>query len=670
MATPAVTTNNSGWFVQTALATASCLAIVVNLLVIFVFIRRPGLRTVSNRFVLNLLVTNLISSTILIPLLLADEITKRVDDESTSIISTTQSTEINTESIDDIINDDILLTDSIEDYIIQNEFSTFSETNSTTNFTNVWWSSCSPLCYIAEGFTSLVCTASILSILLIAVDQYFAVVHPLRYHMRIDQCKSLVLIATSWITSIVFGIIGAVTPSKDDSLWNFCRQTDVEVPINNFSSYLRIAYTVLYFFLVILVPFLAICVIYLCIYSAAHRNSERMRHTNSGSITINLEAYVPVPMNGNNGDEDAKSDITEEGLMLKLDEQANYLHKQSLETLAETPQVTVENWDDNDVNIGGEMKKVHSVPIFNTIEASLTPIKSPTIENIPAIFVNKSSSTNLRKLSIFDTNYFRRKSTQSDTSSMPITPIGTPKQRAGSLKSTHSFMNTLKCRISNASLFRYREETRAAKISVIVIVMVLICYIPYGIALILHITNLQTSSALTIFDSISLIHLVFSSVISPFLFALRNRRIKREIRKIFHPTKLDADLQKLKSKVNKNTIRQFGNNVTQITTPNVKNTTFLTINNEHFSSKNNINVNCNQCCNCQQNGHLIPLVDDECKSILKRVCDKTKMWNTTKKTCNFMTVPSIVADQPNTECRSSFSSQNSSTQMSTVSTDS
>lgn len=260
----------------------------------------------------------------------------------------------------------------------------------------------------------------------------------------------------------------------------------------------------------ILVPFVTISILYLSIYTAAHRNSERMRH--SGSITINIEA-----------------------------------------------------WDYEQVPI----KKVNSVPLFNlTPAASLQ--KSPSAEVI----------TNRRKSS--------------------------------------NFMTALKYRISNASLFRYREETRAVKISVIIILMVLVCYIPYGVVLILNNFNFE----IEIFNTIALVHLSCASVLSPFLFAYRNRRIKREIYKIFHPAKLDADLQRLKHRT-----MNMPSHVAPFLTPP---------------------------------SSIQPILAEQNKSILKKVCNKTKIWN---KKCNFiLTVPDSCAG---VECRSSFSSQNS-TQMSTT----
>lgn len=106
--------------------------------------------------------------------------------------------------------------------------------------------------------------------------------------------------------------------------------------------------------------------------------------------------------------------------------------------------------------------------------------------------------------------------------------------RVSSIKSTSSYINSLKYRISNGSLFRYREETRAARISALVIVMGLICWTPYVVMLIMR--NLEPFVSLNLshsYDVTALSFLILAAYISPLLFGYRSRRVKRELRKIF-----------------------------------------------------------------------------------------------------------------------------------------
>jgi hypothetical protein len=89
-------------------------------------------------------------------------------------------------------------------------------------------------------------------------------------------------------------------------------------------------------------------------------------------------------------------------------------------------------------------------------------------------------------------------------------------------------MSSLKYRISNASMFRYREETRAARVSALVIVMALVCWLPYvtvlGLRTVTYIPRYVHYASVTL--------LVSAAIMSPCLFPYRNRRIQREARRL------------------------------------------------------------------------------------------------------------------------------------------
>ncbi|KAJ9576179.1 hypothetical protein L9F63_007001 [Diploptera punctata] len=267
-----------------------------NATVLLVFCRRPALRTLPNRFVVNLLCTNLVVTCVLVPLILAD-----------------------------------VLTDH------------------------------QPVLYaVCDGIAAGVCSASVLAVLMIALDQYCAVMDPLHYHSRISKARSAGLMAITWTLSSALGVVHG---------------------LGFYPSIFAATYSVIVFVL----PFSCILWMYACIYTAAHNNSKRTRIS----------------------------------------------------------------------------------------EAERTP----------------------------------------------------------SLRSTSSgLVNNIRYRISNASMFRYREETRAARISALVIVMVLLCWFPYvGDLAVL-------SSGLFLLPQyvhrVSLTLLASGTLISPCLFAYRNQRIQREARKL------------------------------------------------------------------------------------------------------------------------------------------
>lgn len=200
------------------------------------------------------------------------------------------------------------------------------------------------ICAISEGATALVTTSSVLSVLLIAIDQYFAVVDPLRYRARVDKLKSAVLIVSIWLVSAAFGLVASLNPSPR-SLWLSCStialdnssyrehvfasnvtataETSIESAfmffgngtseeeeeeidgvfktiesnkidssvgllenstVTNDSVTYGLIYVVVHSVFAYLLPFAGVCWIYVSIYSAAHRNSERTRRTGSRPI--------------------------------------------------------------------------------------------------------------------------------------------------------------------------------------------------------------------------------------------------------------------------------------------------------------------------------------------------------------------------------------------------
>ncbi|KAK2579706.1 hypothetical protein KPH14_011053 [Odynerus spinipes] len=263
----------------------------LNATLFLAFLIRPGLRTISNRFVMNLTVSNLLISALLNPLLIMDA----------SPSSKTSSSPLSAESV----------------------------------------------CAISEGATALMTTSSVLSVFLIAIDQYFAVVDPLRYRARVDKLKSGILIVSVWLVSSVFALLAFLNPNPR-SLWLSCNlerlstsvvdQTEntstnsridssfsifenetagletfsssnnksglietfdieeriefvenstifleVDAFVDNSNTYGMI-YALVHSLFAYLLPFACVCWIYVKIYSAAHRNSERTRRTGSRPI--------------------------------------------------------------------------------------------------------------------------------------------------------------------------------------------------------------------------------------------------------------------------------------------------------------------------------------------------------------------------------------------------
>lgn len=94
-----------------------------------------------------------------------------------------------------------------------------------------------------------------------------------------------------------------------------------------------------------------------------------------------------------------------------------------------------------------------------------------------------------------------------------------------------SYMSSLRHRLSNASsLFKYREESRAARISILVVIMFLVSYLPFGFLVLLQSrlpsANFRRSSDVAIFM------ILLANLSSPFIFAYRNKRVRRGIKRL------------------------------------------------------------------------------------------------------------------------------------------
>lgn len=98
---------------------------------------------------------------------------------------------------------------------------------------------------------------------------------------------------------------------------------------------------------------------------------------------------------------------------------------------------------------------------------------------------------------------------------------------------TLRYMSSIRHRLSNASsLFKYREESRAARISILVVIMFLVSYLPYGILVLLQSriqsANFPKSTELGIFM------ILLANLSSPIIFAYRNKRVRHGIRRLLN----------------------------------------------------------------------------------------------------------------------------------------
>ncbi len=291
------------------------------------------------------------------------------------------------------------------------------------------------MCAIFEGIAIGLCVACVLSVLMIGIDQYFAVIDPLRYHSSIKATTTVIMIVLSWTVAACFGVFGGLSVNQNCT-WYVCEYNNAAPMLP--ASY-QIAFSLIFVACAFVAPFAAICWIYVSICSAARENHQRTRRNGSSNGCV------------------------QEGPIFDY-------------TIVST------------IHEAGEYEPSEKKKVTTATAAAASDLPKP----------------------------LHHSSTKS------------------SLKSTSSsIVNSLRHRISNASMFRYREETRAARISVLVIVMALFCWLPFTLLLLVRSPLLGRIVIPHYIKQIGILSLSSNAVVSPLIFAHRNRRIHRELCKLF-----------------------------------------------------------------------------------------------------------------------------------------
>lgn len=363
--------------------------VAANSVLLLAFHRRPALRTTSNRFVGNLLVVNLLSTCLLIPLTCVDIAPSAA-----------------------------------------------------------WWPQ-SPLslCVVDEFVSAWVSSASLFATLLIALDQYMAITFPLRYHGLTAGTRSWFLLAAAWLAAMVVALV-SVVGQQHPSLWYGC-----DVPASHIPELTSdLAYPVIVFSVLFVVPTLLVAVIYGRIYLEAHANCERMRR---GSNSTVMAGGSPT-------------------------------HE-----IATEPLVRFERRNSADL------------------------ITEPAVKSKQASGLLKHSKTSAC--------------------------LSANKNQAPTLKRSQTtgqqLMHSLRHKISNASLFmqRHKDELHTARISLVIVVLVLVCWLPHHISLLLLSTKHTLSAGVPLWTrSVTHVLVVLYPVLSPCVFAYRCKRLQKELKRLFY----------------------------------------------------------------------------------------------------------------------------------------
>ena len=425
--------NNVGLVIIVILAILFLLGTVANTTLLMAFFRRPTLRTTSNRchcvnikifvnitifynitiycrFILNLLVVNVFSTCLLLPLVSLDVVSSMADSPPAmpSLSSVAQ-------------------------------------------------------CTLSETVSTWIASLSLLSTVLISCDQYLAVLHPLRYHHHITRVRASVAIITTWIASTIAAIVSAVDTEKCN-LWLSCYATkSPEMLIQA-----TIIFPMLSFLLMFLLPTLILTVIYAKIYWEAHNSSARTRRRSSLSPLDTLSSVVPTvtaPL--------MTDIVTVSDKLNKCSRQSSLCRPPNLPTGREGVRAT-------------KLKRSNTCATVYCSEHLLQ--KQNSVKLSPS-----SSQTRLR----------------------------------------HNLTH-IRHRISNASQFIYREEGKTAKLYIFIIFLVLICWLPFYCGTGLTSSLFPKNLLPTWTHPLTFILVLLFPVVSPYVFAYRNSKIKRELHRIFH----------------------------------------------------------------------------------------------------------------------------------------
>ena len=197
---------------------ASCLAVIFvisiagNIFVFLVFYKRPSLVTISNRFIVNLSVCNFLETICVMPFVFAALVT--------------------------------------QDWV----------------FGRFW-------CQTTGFLMNAIFSASILTLVVISLDRYCAVVTPLHYSMRVTPRKSILMIFLIWLLALC----SAFPPLVGWSHYEYQKNKSVCTVLWTSRETSDRYYTLCLVILCFILPFIVILWAYSVIFKAAQDNSEKVR---------------------------------------------------------------------------------------------------------------------------------------------------------------------------------------------------------------------------------------------------------------------------------------------------------------------------------------------------------------------------------------------------------
>ena len=194
------------------LATIFILSLAGNIFVFLVFFKRPILLTISNRFIVNLSICNVLETIFVMPFVFIALVTGK-------------------------------------------------------------WYFGRFLCQATGFMMSTIFSASTLTLVVIAIDRYCAVVTPLHYSMRITSRRSFLMILAVWFSAICCSL----PPLIGWNRYEYQRTKSVCTAVSTGREFNDRPYIICLVTLCFILPLIIILWTYCCIFKAARNNSEKVR---------------------------------------------------------------------------------------------------------------------------------------------------------------------------------------------------------------------------------------------------------------------------------------------------------------------------------------------------------------------------------------------------------
>lgn len=364
--------------------------------------------------------------------------------------------------------------------------------------------------------------------LLIVGDTWCAITDPLHYHNRVSDCKAWILIGAAWFISILVGIGSVFKQSTAPSLVGAALIGDGDgIGVVNLLPVYNAAYSILYFMCIILFPICAVCGMYWKIFSEAKQNGVRMRQNGSSPLlqsalnlaTASAVAAANASMTTTKATATASAPNPTDGLTMNIDKK--FITRDSHQYLEvptdlHAPKVLVAA---TAAAVQTKDKSHHQTMFSFAKDRAARLTRNCSARHL----LDLDTRSSLR--SVRSTPNLQKSSGNSPTTAeTPAAHINCPPKALG-------YMTSIRHRLSNASsIFKYREESRAARISILIVIMCLVSYLPYGILVLADGRGLMTRNQCKL---LAAIFVSIASVSSPFLFAYRNKRVRRGILRLF-----------------------------------------------------------------------------------------------------------------------------------------